>query len=400
MELRAELVRLEGELAPDSAPLPRQMLDRVRAALDPDTVLFSFHLGGAASWLWALNRDGLELYRLPPKHEIEPQISAAVEAIRKEEPQAAEAGARLYDTLFGPVPLRLLRKTRWLLALDEALLDVPVPALVEKRGPNPAYVAEHHTTEVIPGAGYWVESNSRKRSSQPAALFVGVGDPIYNTADERRSRRPLGGGVTVPLAFRLSAASHDTPLVLPRLVGSGNEVDACAAAWKGEHTLLKGAEASRIRLQEQLKRNPAVVHFATHVVQTSGSARYGLIALSLTDRDETEFLQPLEIARWRIRAGLVVLSGCHSAVGARPWTGLAGLTRAWLSAGVESVVASRWDTPDEDGAIFHVFYGNLSAQKRRDPVEALREAQIAMIRAGGWRAKPRYWGAYFVVGSQ
>jgi hypothetical protein len=25
---------------------------------------------------------------------------------------------------------------------------------------------------------------------------------------------------------------------------------------------------------------------------------------------------------------------------------------------------------------------------------------LEMIRSGGWRAKPSYWGAYFVVGSQ
>ena len=37
---------------------------------------------------------------------------------------------------------------------------------------------------------------------------------------------------------------------------------------------------------------------------------------------------------------------------------------------------------------------------RRSAVEALRAAQTEMIRSGGWRARPRYWGAYFVVGNQ
>ena len=80
--------------------------------------------------------------------------------------------------------------------------------------------------------------------------------------------------------------------------------------------------------------------------------------------------------------------------------GLLGLTRAWLSAGARSVVASRWPTPDEDGALFQAFYGDLRKHSREGSAEALRAAQIEMLRSGGWRARPRYWGAYFVVGNE
>ena len=112
--------------------------------------------------------------------------------------------------------------------------------------------------------------------------------------------------------------------MLPRLVGSGEEIDACSRSWHGERVLLKGADASRARLAEQLRRNPAVVHLATHVLESSERPSYGLIALSLTPRRESELLPPYEIAGWRTDAGLVVLSGCHSAEGAQlPGTGLA-----------------------------------------------------------------------------
>jgi CHAT domain-containing protein len=189
--------------------------------------------------------------------------------------------------------------------------------------------------------------------------------------------------------------------MLPRLVGSGAELEACARSWSGERVLLKGAYASREGLAEQLRRNPAVVHLATHVLESSERPSYGLIALSLTPRRESELLPPYEIAGWRTNAGLVVLSGCHSAEGAQlPGTGLLGLTRAWLMAGAHSVIGSNWDTPDESGALFGALYRNLSGERRGSPAAALRAAQLEMIRSGGWRAKPSYWGAYFVVGSQ
>jgi CHAT domain-containing protein len=189
--------------------------------------------------------------------------------------------------------------------------------------------------------------------------------------------------------------------MLPRLVGSGAELDACARNWHGERVLLKGAAASRDSLTQQLRRNPAVVHLATHVLESSERPSYGLIALSLTPRRESELLPPYEIAGWRTNAGLVVLSGCHSAEGTRlPGTGLLGLTRAWLMAGARSVISSNWATRDESGALFGALYRNLSGDRANSPAAALRAAQLEMIRSGDWRAKPSYWGAYFVVGSQ
>ena len=387
---RAEVVRMETMFEPGSRPVPAALLARTRAALAPDTVLLCFHLGKSISWLWAVDREGLALFALPGKAEVEGQVQAFVEALRDDRPELMEASARLYRTLFGRLPAHLSGKSRWLLALDQALFEVPVAALVETAGVHPVYVAQRHTTEVIPGAGYWLESASREHLTALAPLFVGIGDPVYNGADERA---PRGSTAATQTAAARSA------LVLPRLVGSAAELEACARAWNGQSTLLTGGDATGLRLREQLRRSPAVVHFATHIVGSPDANREGLIALSLNHGGEAELLPPLEISRWRIRAGVVVLNGCHSSAGQRPWSGLMGLTRAWLSAGAESVVASLWDTPDDSGPMFRIFYYNLRKQQDQNAVRALRLAQVEMIQAGDWRAHPRYWGAYFVVGS-
>jgi CHAT domain-containing protein len=234
-------------------------------------------------------------------------------------------------------------------------------------------------------------------------VFLGVGDPIYNEADPRLPRRRENSATGWLSPLRLFAASRPSTagLVLPRLVASGAELDDCARAWDGDSILLRGAGATRRNLALQMRRNPAVVHFATHVLESPERPAFGLIALSLTDREETELLTPFEIAHWRIDAGLVVLSGCNSAQGAAlPGTGLMGLTRAWLSAGARAVVSSRWPTPDEDGPLFKALYRNLRTERRADPGQALRIAQLEMIRSGGGHARPRYWGAYFVIGGE
>jgi CHAT domain-containing protein/tetratricopeptide (TPR) repeat protein len=393
---RAEVDEMESQEGSPSLLPPGQLLAGVRESLDADTALLSFAVGDSGSWLWALDRDGLALYALPPEREIRAQVQAELAAIQDDSPTAVEAGARLYATLFGPLAPRFRDRKRWLLARDEALFDVPLAALVERTVPRPVYVAESHVTVTIPGAGFWLESAGRRSAAWPSGLFVGVGDPIYNSADQRLSKPGLLGSWP-PWADRAPAQ----PLALPRLVASGAEVERCARAWGGDRTILEGGAASGRNLADQLRRHPAVVHFATHILEAGDGHHSGLIALSLRDGRVPELVAPEQIAGWNLDAGVVVLNGCHSASGdVLPGTGLLGLTRAWLTAGARAVVASQWPTPDDSGPLFDTFYRSLGPQRSSSPGEALRRAQVDMIRAGGWRARPRYWAAYFVVGSE
>jgi len=352
------------------------------------------------------------LYRLPPQDQLERKTAAALEAIRQDKPDAQAAAADLYDGLFGGVAPRFLGKARWILSLDKSLFDVPFAALMERVSGRPVYVAERHVIQITPGAGYWVDAMARRGSASSSGRFLGIGDPIYNAADSRLPVRSAVG-FRWPRWLRPSVASAATPATvsLPRLPASANELDSCARAWGGPSTLLEGARAARLEFAAALAGDPEIIHFATHFLESSAPQRdragataggaYGLIALSLTGRGETELLTPVEIAHWRTRAELVVLSGCHSDAGrVLPGAGLLGLTRAWLTAGARSVAGSRWDTPDESGALFAALYRELRSQGTPDSALALASAQREMIRSGGWRARPRYWGAYFVVGNE
>jgi CHAT domain-containing protein len=77
-----------------------------------------------------------------------------------------------------------------------------------------------------------------------------------------------------------------------------------------------------------------------------------------------------------------------------------GLTRACQAAGAQAVVASRWPTPDDSGALFLSFYRFLRAAPQAGPAVALQRAQIEMLQSRSWRSNPLYWGAYFVTGNQ
>lgn len=378
---RAELKRMELELPGAAMIPPAGLLNRTRDALEGDSALLSFQTGKSVSWLWALDRQGLTLHRLPARKEIEALVKSASESLRGSSSDAAVPSRALYHSLFGSLGEGIKRKTRWLVVLDEGLFEVPLATLRV----NGRYLVERHAIETIPGVALWLQAG-RSTPLHRAGPFLGVGDAIYNTADPR-----LGG----------LFAKRTATLLLPRLVGSAAEVESCARIWGGDEILLEGREASQENLRRGLGRHPAVIHLATHFVDSAGPRPEGLIALSLTPVHEIQLLGGQEIARWRTAADLVVLSGCHSAgAPALPGTGLLGLTRAWLAAGAHTVIATNWAVPDDDGTLFHALYRNLRSGRETTPATALRAAQLEMIRSGDWRSTPHYWGAYFAVGTR
>jgi hypothetical protein len=68
-----------------------------------------------------------------------------------------------------------------------------------------------------------------------------------------------------------------------------------------------------------------------------------------------------------------------------------------MQAGARAVVASLWDVNDEDSRrLMRSFYGHL--RTGATPDEALRQAQIDLMRIPGTIAKPGGWGAFVIAG--
>jgi CHAT domain-containing protein len=403
--LQHELTEIEARAGLDtSAPqdLARDagLLGATRRGLGKSEAYLSFHLAEPESYAWTVTRGRFAVFRLPSRTQIATQTAGLVRAVKAGSPDAAHAAARLYTELFSSLEPAANGASRWLLGLDDVLFDVPFPALVvgarsenhEAKGPvppegRPEFLIEERSVAVVPSA-FTFASAQGGRPEAEGGPFVGLGDPVYNTADPRWRR----GTKT---SFKTAS------LEMARLPGSGREIRACAKAWDpgaAGPVLLEGPAVSRAALLEALRSGPAVVHVAAHVV--AAQDRRALIALSLLPTGDAELLGSDEIAAWRVRPGLIVLSGCSSGLGeAPPGTGLMGLTRAWLAAGASSVIASRWPTPDDSGELFISFYRYLRSGSRFPDV-ALRKAQLDMLRSGTWRSLPRYWAAYFAVGKE
>src|SRR5262249_21749591 len=126
-------------------------------------------------------------------------------------------------------------------------------------------------------------------------------------------------------------------------------------------------------------------------------------------------LTALEVADLDLRSvELVVLSACETALGpVAGGEGVLGLQRAFHAAGARGVVASLWQVDDRfTQVLMGDFYDNLW-KKKLPAAEALRQAQLTMLREGGrrglevledgqaaksQRVPPYYWAAFVLSG--
>lgn len=373
-------------------------LVRYKELLSEKELYLSFHVGEKESYLWLLTAKGLELQQLPGRTVLEAKIAAFRAALGGEDDQINQRSEELYEALFGRMRSELATRPDWVLSLDGPLFDVPFAALRYRLPQGGSkFLIERNSLRVVPGISI-LDPKRRKPGKGP---FVGIGDPIYNTADNRWPAKPDAG---VTNWFRLNARKKSEPQ-FARLPGSRREIEKSGQAWMGgvPPVLLSGRDINRARVEQILSSSPAVIHFATHVLQPMAQRELAMIAIGLDARGQPDFLTPNEIAAHLYQPGLVVLTGCSSGQGrALPGVGLFGLTRAWLLSGAQSVVASHWPTPDESGDLFQKFYQaypNHSQEISSASVAgALRSAQVAMLHSGTWQARPSFWAGFYVMG--
>ena len=153
------------------------------------------------------------------------------------------------------------------------------------------------------------------------------------------------------------------------------------------------------QVDAELKFSPSVIHFATHVVASTGASQSGLIALSLNADGAMGLLGPKEIMTRPLSGSLVVMDGCYSSQGkAVASAGLMGLTRAWIGAGASAVIATQWDIPDTEAqSLMTAFYRALNKSAGTAPAAALQQAQLQELNSAKGRYSPAAWAGYFLL---
>jgi CHAT domain len=168
-----------------------------------------------------------------------------------------------------------------------------------------------------------------------------------------------------------------------------SEIETCATFWSDPHILLP-EDASTRRIRAVLREQPLrLLHIASHASFSEGEPRYS--SIPMRDRE----LYAAEIATYRARVDLVILSGC---AGARNWQmggeERLGLDSAWLAAGASHVASYSWDLHDAQAAVFvsclhrHFVAHNDAALALHLAIVEL-QGTVKMVHWAGWRVTRR-----------
>ena len=393
--LAALLPRLEASAEDASLTLPRPAAGAdIRAELEEDQALVAFLVRPDHSFAFVLTRDGLEAVPLSAGGTFLAEEAARLrfhwdrfllgQALARHAGQMKDGVerslARLGDSLIAPLGTRLAGR-RLVLVPSGPLHDIPFAALPV--GGPPAAAAGSSAAQLSP-AGNLSASGSAAASPFPRRL-VDDHEIVFAPSGaawaglRRRARRRVSRPGGAPLVMGLAAS---------QLTWAPVECDAVAAVLPGAVKLV-GPEATL----EAFRRHAAAapfLHLATHGLFNEADPL--LSSVRLADAS----LNLHELADLDLSARLAVLSGCQTGLGRlSPGEELAGLSRGFLQAGAEAVVASLWLVDDPATAkLMGRLWERMAAGE--SPAAALRAAMLFLRES---HPHPYHWAPFVLTGS-
>lgn len=324
----------------------------IQSLLAPGEVLVEYY-HEEDLYAFVLDRVSVTAFRLDGAKLLD-DVRALREAIEDPSSRRFEGPARrLHDRLIKPLEGAL--STQDLAIVPHGALHyVPFAALNDGQ----ADLVERHSLRLLPSASILEFLRDRPKAPEGTFLAMGnpdVGDPAYD------------------LKFAGEEAA-DVARDFPRA------------------TVLLRRDASKEAFLESAGRH-RILHLATHgKFNADAPLSSGLLLAGRAGGQG--FLSLGELYSLTLGADLVTLSACETGLG-RVHNGddVVGLTRGFLYAGSDSVVATLWRVEDRSTAELMIrFYAGLRDASR---AEALRQAQLAVKRDYG---HPFYWAAFQLTG--
>jgi CHAT domain-containing protein len=355
-------------------------LKGLQNVIRPDEIVLEYVLDEPVSFCLQISATTAVIRLLDSRKRIEDAIDRHLAAIQQRK-DPSETGRYLHATLLGTIEVR---KTPTLIVVPDGKLHLlPFASLI---APNSKFLIESTNIFYAPSGNVLYVLRSHHRNHPPTKPFFGVA--YSGTASPSRN----GPEVATRGLFDTPGTEY-RPLAFAR-----EEVMAAAESVGPEGVVLTGASASEWAIKTAHLSDFRVLHFAAHAIEDRRRPERAGLVFYPGRQAEDGVWQPREIRREELRADLVVLSACETAVGKiEGEEGVANLARTFLIAGSRSVIASSWTVDDRATATMMAqMYSYLA---NGEPVAtALRHAQIDMLRQFGSTTAPFYWAAFLVIG--
>ncbi|HZI62716.1 MAG TPA: CHAT domain-containing tetratricopeptide repeat protein [Pyrinomonadaceae bacterium] len=454
-KLQAEYEEIENQIRTASpryamltANKPLTLAEVQQKVLDDQTVLVEYALQADDSYLFAVNKSAVSLFKLPARANIDKlatdlraQLIPAklqrrivgidvVEANRglgvaSSAPEDAApfiaASNALYKAVLEPAA-PMVGEKRLMVVADGALNYIPFEVLLKTGDAGDfsslGYLVKTNEVIYAPSASVVGAIKQQRTKSTSRAMLI-IADPVFNSNDARAKKgtapaandaeiRGLGiqaslsdvAGTTTPAAP--GAAMEGLPLA--RLNGTRLEADQIsklAKASGGQADVWLDLDANEENVVTRDVSKYRVIHVATHGLLNAERPQFTGVVLSLVgNKTHDGFVRTDEVFNLRLGSPLVMLSACETGLGKeKRGEGVMGLTRAFMYAGAPTVGVSLWSVADKSTAdLMTDFYKRLlTAGETTTASSALRGAQLAMISDKKYSA-PFFWAPFVLVG--
>ncbi len=347
-------------------------LEELQRSLPPNVQLVEYSILKDKLAIWHVTSDKFNYVESPiSAKQLSADIESSLDLVVRQKVTGDEFRAsskKLHGTLIGPIEKLLDKQKQLVIIPDGSIGKLPFALLANSNG---RYLIEDHSLSYSPSANVFVRmTQTAKQRASTIESLLAVGDPAFD-----RTEQPS----------------------LDALPSAATEARNVAALYT-QPTSLVGAEATKVKLLEQLPL-ANVVHYAGHyVVNESSPANSRLVLAAGGDSPD---LRLDELIKLRLnRSMLVVLSACDTnSENIIPGEGSTGIAQKFIATGPPLAAAGNWKVDSESTAdLMQAFHTNRRTHKMTS-AEALRQAQLtAMQGKSGTQRPPYYWAAFAAIG--
>ncbi|MEO1245660.1 MAG: CHAT domain-containing tetratricopeptide repeat protein [Pseudomonadota bacterium] len=349
-----------AELAFPSVP-PLEEVQALLQISDAERAgLLIYFVGAERSYAWFVTPDEITSWELPGQNELDAAVTSLNDSI-----------INLNTTPTVELRRSLLDVSRWLLPANRYLRDVdrlfvmpdgPIGAVPFAALPLPG--SRLYLVEQLPIVSMPSTQMLRTRHASPS-------NPIAETVF-----------VAGPARTRVF---KDT---------AGRQKSASQVAPDPRYRFVDASDLNVTRFESEIG-NAAIVHFATHAwVNTQSPSLSGL----QLDAEQRRSFTLADIYQLNLGADLIVLSACETGLGELiRGEGAQSLVRGFLYAGARNVVATIWRNDERSSSLFSVRFHAELRKNGGDPVTALRETQLWMLKENPEMRHPYYWAGHVIT---
>jgi CHAT domain-containing protein len=357
-------------------------LGQIQSRLPGKTQLLQYSVLDNRLIIWVISGADFRSYSVEVgKESLDEKISSYLRAFASGPNAALEGDYRvrsseLYNLLIKPVESLLDKNAEICIIPDKAINRVPFASLISPD--TGKYLIEEHAILTSPSANMFLVASdkARQKESIQTERLLSVGNPWF----DRDAFRDLKD--------------------LPWAATQASEISAFYQA----STVLLEKNARELSVRRELEKTD-VAHFATHYVADERSPMLSVLPLAWernpASKESDGVLQTFEFYDMNLsRLRLVVLSACQTGIERYyKGEGVIGLARPFQSAGIPLVMASLWPVESYPTKELMIALHKHRKSDGLSTAQALRQAQLDMIRSGSPEFRnPYHWAAYTIIG--